>query len=86
MLGIVRPTDRHGLRCGPRRDQSRLDPPYGRASTIASARDARHGEEIVQKKTLRFFRDCARKNGPCGAVESKPNHRQQIVDVCPVRA
>jgi hypothetical protein len=29
MLGIVRPTDRHGLRGGPRRDQSRLDPPYG---------------------------------------------------------
>ena len=28
MLGIVRPTDRHGLRGGPRRDQTRLDPPY----------------------------------------------------------
>jgi len=29
MLGIVRPTDRHGPRGGPRRDPSRLDPPYG---------------------------------------------------------
>jgi hypothetical protein len=29
MLGIVRPTDGHGPRGGPRRDQSRLDPPYG---------------------------------------------------------
>ncbi len=29
MLGIVRPNDRHGPRGGPRRDQSRLDPPYG---------------------------------------------------------
>ena len=27
MLGIVRHTDRRGLRGGPRRDQSRLDPP-----------------------------------------------------------
>ncbi len=29
MLGIVTPTDRHSLRDGPHRDQSRLDPPYG---------------------------------------------------------
>ncbi|MFI5457434.1 MAG: hypothetical protein ACHRXM_18475 [Isosphaerales bacterium] len=29
MLGFVWLTDRHGPRGGPRRDESRLDPPYG---------------------------------------------------------
>ena len=37
MLGIVRPTDRHGTRGGLRPDQSRLDQPYA-TLTLADAR------------------------------------------------
>ena len=40
MLGIVRPTDRHGLRGGPHRDQSRLDPPTARFHDRLSLRCA----------------------------------------------
>ena len=51
MLGIVRPTDRQGLRGGPRRDQSRLDPPYGTLPRSPQP-EMRAGAEIVRKKTL----------------------------------
>ena len=51
MLGIVRPTDRHGLAGGPRRDQSRLDPPYGMLPRSPQP-EIPHGAEIVRTRTL----------------------------------
>ncbi len=51
MLGIVRPTDRHGLHGGHRRDQSRLDPPYGTLPR-SPLPEMRVGADIVRKKTL----------------------------------
>ena len=55
MLGIVRPTDRHGLRGGPRRDQSRLDPPNATLPRSPQPEIAR--PETVRKKTLLWRRD-----------------------------
>ncbi len=51
MLGILRLTDRHGPRGGPRRDQSRLDPPYGTLPRSAQP-ELRSGAEIVRTKAL----------------------------------
>ena len=56
MLGIVRPTDRLGLRGGPRRDQSRLDPPYGTLPRSPQP-EMRTAAEIVRKTTLLRMRE-----------------------------
>jgi hypothetical protein len=42
--------------------------------------------EDVRHRESTLFRDCARKSGPCEAVELNSNYRQQVVDARAIRA
>jgi hypothetical protein len=77
MLGIARPTDRHGLRGGPRRDRSRLDPPFRTLPRSPqpemrvrrgdrTEEDSTHGPHAIRLPQLRLIRRANCQNGRPG--------------------